>query len=429
MAVRSRAYAWYVLALLTGMNLFNYIDRFVIYAMYDDLRRIFGFSNAQLGAFSSAFFVVHAVLILPFGWAGDRYDRRKLVAFGVILWSLATLSAAYAVGFVTLLLAMGVIGLGEAAYGPVAYTVLCESFRPDEKSKIIGIFNLGTIAGAALGLVAGLLLGFPSAFQIVALPGLVLGVMALYLDVPPLRTNLVKKSTRLRTMFTDAVRVMNFRTLRWLLAGSILISFAAGGYISWFADFIQQNKGFTKTGAIWTLAPIVFTAGPLGVVAGGLFGDAMLRRVPYGRVLAMAVGFAMAVPSALAAIYIDHGWGFFVPAFFLMFFIPFYNGPMVAVIDDVVDDADANSAQGSWIFLLHLLGTAPSSYAVGLASDYIGLRNAMLLPTAATFLAAVFCFVGCRFVEGDMAARTKRAKQVEERHAAESGSLQPVWDS
>jgi hypothetical protein len=66
---------------------------------------------------------------------------------------------------------------------------------------------------------------------------------------------------------------------------------------------------------------------------------------------------------------------------------------------------------------------------VGLASDYIGLRNAMLLPTAATLLAAVFCFVGCRFVDRDMAARKKRAKEVEERHAAESGSLQPVWDS
>src|SRR5688500_7542188 len=75
--------------LLTVINFVNYLDRMVVVTMYDDLRRVFQLSNGQLGALSAGFYVVHALATVPFGWASDRYDRRRVIAVGVLSWSLA----------------------------------------------------------------------------------------------------------------------------------------------------------------------------------------------------------------------------------------------------------------------------------------------------------------------------------------------------
>src|ERR1700761_3340188 len=115
---RSKPYGRYIVGLLTVINFVNYLDRMVVVTMYDDLRRIFHFDNAQLGALSSGFFLVHALATLPLGWASDLFDRRHVIAIGVIAWSAATLGSGFAVGFISMLLLRAGVGIGEAAYGP-----------------------------------------------------------------------------------------------------------------------------------------------------------------------------------------------------------------------------------------------------------------------------------------------------------------------
>jgi MFS family permease len=222
-----RRYAWYIVGLLTAINFLNYVDRMVIVTMYDDLRDRFGFSNDQLGAFWAAFFAVHALATFPLGWASDRIDRRKIIGLGVIVWSLATLGSASAWGFVSMLVLRGAVGIGEAAYGPPANALLCEVF-PGKKAAVVGIFNGGMLLGACVGLAAGGLVGFPRAFQAVAVPGFVLGALAMTLRVSPERTQPAGKA-ELGKMFLDGVRMLKIPTLRWMLPSGILISFAAGG--------------------------------------------------------------------------------------------------------------------------------------------------------------------------------------------------------
>src|SRR5262249_34006263 len=147
----------------------------------------FHFSDAQLGAFWMAFFVVHAVATFPLGWLSDRIDRRKIIGLGIIAWSLATLGSAYAWGFVSMLFFRSLIGIGEAAYGAPANALLCEIF-PEKKSLLVGIFNAGMFVGACVGMAFGATIGFPGAFKAVAIPGILLGIAALRLQVPPDRT-------------------------------------------------------------------------------------------------------------------------------------------------------------------------------------------------------------------------------------------------
>lgn len=414
----SRRYAWYVLGLLTTINLVNYVDRMVIVSMYDDLRRIFHVSNAEIGLLGGSFFAVHAITTYPFGWMADRYNRIWILAIAVFGWSLATLGTAYALSFAVLLVFRSMVGVGEAAYGPVSNALLCEIF-PESKARAVGIFNGGMFAGACIGMAVGFLLGFPTAFEVVAVPGLVLGVLVVFLKVPKVRPGTEAPAgvsfTQIRR---DFVHVFSSRTMQWMLASGILISFTAGASISWVVDFFKQSKDIPDAAITPIFGAIALTGGVSGVVAAGFVADRLQKRFPWGRTGTIAYGFAMAIPFSLIAIYVDGGWYFLAGSWMQMFFLPWYNGPMAAVIDDVVDDRDANGAQAAFTFWIHLLGTAPAPYVVGLASDYIGLRTAMLLPTATCAVAAVCALMAGRHVGADMEARRRRAEQHPRRAAA-----------
>jgi MFS transporter, Spinster family, sphingosine-1-phosphate transporter len=416
--------AVYTASLLTAINFVNYLDRMVVVTMYDDLRRVFHLSNGQLGALSTAFYIVHAAATIPFGWASDRFDRRRVIAVGVLAWSTATLGSAYALGFVSLLLLRGAVGIGEAAYGPASSALLCE-VDPKRKARLNAIYNGGMFAGACAGLWLGGALGFPRAFELVALPGFALGLLALTLPIAANRTHLRPDHKRrtlrhvLREMAEGVRGTLRIRTLRWMLASAVLISFAAGGYVTWIVDFTVSVKGMSQAEARPLYALIALTGGILGVLAGGFVADRWQARSARGRVLTMALGFFAAFPFCIGVIFIDHGIAYIAVAWLLMFFLPFYNGPMPAVIDDVVDDDQATSAQAAFIPFLHILGTGSAALVVGYASEIpsIGLRGAFALPAFATLLAGIFAYRASHFVADDMRAKRERAGSKRPQHA------------
>jgi len=408
--VITRRYAWYVLAVLTSLNFVNYVDRMLIVGMYDQFREQFHLSNTQIGALQASFFIVHALLILPFGWLGDRVDRRTVIAVGAIVWSLATLGTAYALGFATLILLRSLVGVGEAAYLPVSNAILCESFRPDEKARTIACFNIGMFAGACVGLLIGVQLGFPLAFQVVAAPGIALGVLALCLRVPARREGAQPVSgIRVGRFLADSWRALRYPSVRWMLGAGILISFTAGGFVAWVPDFMDHSKGLTTREATRTLFLLIVTSGPLGVFVGGRVADALYRRFRFGRPITIAISFLLATPCAFGVIYLPMGASWYVCAWLLNFFLPWYNGPMAASVDDVVDDEESSTAQGGFSALIHLVGTGPGSIVVGAAITRWSYETALLFPTFACLLAVPFCLIACARIGRDMDAREERA--------------------
>jgi MFS transporter, Spinster family, sphingosine-1-phosphate transporter len=400
----SRRYAWYVLALLTALNFVNYVDRQMIVGMFDDFERVYGLNEPQFGALGTSFFVVHSLTTLPLAWLADRYDRRLVLGLAAIVWSLATLGTVWAGGFIALLFLRGLVGVGEAAYLPVSNALLAESFRADEKSKVVGIFNAGMLVGACVGIRWGVRLGIPRAFEVVAIPGIVLGIVALFLKITPHRVDRPGVLPTFGSMFRDARATLSTKTARWMLLAGIFISFTAGAYIYWFVKFIEIYQGLNRFEATGRLFWIVLTAGASGVVVGGVIADRIYRRIRNGRPLAIALGFVLAIPCAAGSLYTT-GTAYYVFAWLTMFFLPWYNGPMAAVIDDIVDDDKAATAQGAFSTVLHLLGTAPGAIMIGFLIQPLGLREALLIPTGTILLAALCCLAGARHVVPDMAAK------------------------
>jgi predicted MFS family arabinose efflux permease len=404
--LRSRQYAWYVLGLLATLNFFNYGNRNVILPVYDDLRAAFGFSNAELGLLTTVFMGLHAMVALPAGWAADRYDRRAVIAIGAAVWSAGGFAVAMAAGTGSMLAGRAVAGLGTGALVPVANALLCDVFPAKDKARTVSVFNIGLFLGGAAGFGIGAVLGYPLGVLVVAAPPIALALLVARLDVPARRASIADERDRVHWhVFTaQALSVLRVPTLRWLLGGAILISFANGGYLAWFVEFVSATKGLSLEEATLVFGASALTGGLSGVVVGGVVADRLYRYVPFGRLAAISLGLGTAVPFALLAIYVDRGAGFVAAAWALMFFIPWYHGPMAAVVDDLVSDDRAATAQAGIICLMHLLGTAPSSYVVGLVADRVGLRTAMLVPTAAVLLAAAVFAGGWRHLEADRAA-------------------------
>lgn len=406
MRVPTRAYGWYVLGLLASANFLHYANRNVVVTMYDDLRSAFSFSNAELGLLSTAFMATHAAGTLGFGWLADRRDRRAVMAFGLIAWSGGAVLGAYAFGLGSMLLSRALVGLGTAACVPVANAFLCDVFPRASKARSVAVFNLGLFVGGLAGVVLGTVAGFPLAFLVVGVPGFFVAAAVARLRIggrPAPSAATVSADLAL----AGAASVLANRTFRWTVLAASLMAFAAGGYLAWFYDFLVNVKRAAEGQAVGLLV-VALVAGLFGVLTGGALGDRLARRVAWGRQAAMAIGFAVSAPLAIAVLYVPLGAAFYAASALLMFFISWYHGPLAASVDDLVPPHRAATAQGLYIACMHLFGTAPSSYLVGELADRVGLRTALLVPTAAMLLAALATAASFRGLARDSVVQRAR---------------------
>ena len=188
-APRTPRSAYFALAVLTFVNLFNYLDRYVVSGIVESLKPALHLSDAQAGSLMTGFIVVYMLASPVFGVLGDRGSRTRLVAAGVAVWSAATATAGLATGFVMLFAARAAVGIGEAAYGTIAPPLLADSFPRKVRGRVFAVFFAAIPIGSALGYVLGGLvdraLGWRYAFYLAGLPGLALAGLTLLVRDPP----------------------------------------------------------------------------------------------------------------------------------------------------------------------------------------------------------------------------------------------------
>src|SRR5262245_29551519 len=170
--------ARYALAVLTFINLFNYLDRWVVAAVVESIKKSLYLSDTQLGFVGTGFIIVYTVTSPLFGVFGDKAKRPPLIALGVALWSVATALAGFARGFWSLFISRSTVGVGEAAYGTIAPALLADFFPIERRGRVLAIFYMAIPVGSAAGYVLGGLVdqhyGWRAAFWIAGAPGLLL---------------------------------------------------------------------------------------------------------------------------------------------------------------------------------------------------------------------------------------------------------------
>src|SRR5208337_3644324 len=180
-----------LLAVLALINFVNFADRQVLNPLVPLLRRHFGVSDTWLGSLPMVLLVVLALASIPSGFLADRFNEPKIIACGVLFWSLAAIASGLAPTFAFLFVARGLVGVGEAAYAPAAQSLISDSFPRENRALSQSIFAsgmiLGGISGLALGGIMGERHGWQHAFIVVGALGVIPGLSALKLKEPARR--------------------------------------------------------------------------------------------------------------------------------------------------------------------------------------------------------------------------------------------------
>lgn len=459
MATGDRRYAWYVVGVLSVINFMNYADRQVMFALYPHVQDDLGFSDFHLGLLGAAFLVVLSVASIPGGLLADRWLRRKVIAIGVGLWSVAAALGGIARGFADLFAFRALAGVGEAAYYPAANAMISDYFPPQGRGRAMGVFSAGMVLGGGGGMIAATAIadyhGWRYAFLAAGLPGLVLAALAFRLREP----RIARPAEKRPPAMAGLCRLLGTPTVRYNVLGGICVTFCIGGLIAWTVTFLDRYfvrpSESAQTSAVlgsaaaslpapWApaLAPLVATAqasaaaavavhhaetpraeraakgelarlsglfgivallaGVLGALSGGALADRLMRRRRSGKLLVAAAGYLLGAPFVLAGLWAAEVSAFLVCLFAAMFFFTWYMGPSIAILHDVVPYRYRATVAAGYILSVHLFGDAISPPLIGLLSQAWELRLALLLPLAMAVLGALFFLFGMRTVHEDM---------------------------
>jgi MFS family permease len=392
--VTARSRNTHILVVLALTNLVSYAARNALFAVYPALHARFDIDDAQIGLLQTVFMLPHAAATLPFGWAGDRYDRRRVIIAGVVLASIAGAAGALVDSYGGLAVSRACVGLGTAAVVPIANSILAQIFEGPHKASRLSIFNLGLFLGGVAGFAAGIALGFPFVVIALAVPSLALAGVIGRLPVPahaepPPEVAWWRYLAQFVTRFVGEARVLlRIRTLRWVMLSSTAMAFAAGGYNAWLKEFLTRDKHMSD-GEATTLLSLALCGGLSGILVGGRIADRLRARFASGRLWTIAIGMTLTVPCAILAIELPAGTALYVAGVATLFFISWYHAPMAASVDDLAPQGRRVAAQGLVIFTMHMIGTAPASWVIGEVSKRSTLHLAMWVPTIALVVAAL----------------------------------------
>ncbi len=386
--------ARFAVVVLTAMNLLNYFDRYVPSAVKDLFKHDLHLTDAQTSWPLTAFVVVYMITSPIFGALADRVKRTVLIAAGVAVWSIATGAAAFATGFLTLLLARALVGVGEAAYATLAPPLLGDMFPPSKRNRVLTWFYVAIPVGAALGFsvggVLGARFGWRVAFLACGVPGLAVAALALRVKDPGGAVGAGPPAPA----WPAALRALSKnRTYVYAVAGYAAVTFAAGGMADWLPTYLSRVRGMDLEKAGSLVGTVTVVGGLGGTLVGGFLGDKLVGKTknPY---LALA-GLSMIPAAVLAALALAAP----TPTLSVVgigasqFFLWFYSGPINTEIVNATAPELRARAFALSILAIHILGDAISPPILGAVSDATGsLALAVsIVPVAMAVGALIWC--------------------------------------
>lgn len=392
-------------ALLTGMNLLNYVDRFVLPAVIERVRRDIPMSDTEQGVALTAFIWVYMVTAPVFGRLGDTGSRKRLIALGVGLWSIATALGAFVTGLWGLIAARALVGVGEAAYATISPSLIADYYPPSRRGRLMAMFFVATPVGSALGYVLGGSIAraysWRAAFLAVGLPGLALALAALAIREPP-RGQFDRDAAAtppLRDVWPSLVA-----NRPWLLTtlGWTAYTFAIGGLAQWMPSYLQRVRHMDLGAANNTFGAILVVAGLAGTLAGGGLVERLRGRVRHPDLWVCGVTTAAGVPFVWLAFRLQGGAAVWASIAVAEFFLFFGTGPVNAVLLNALPPAVRTTGFAASILMIHLLGDAVSPALIGFVSDRASLAAAVLLVPFAFALAAAVWLYAQRALPGEI---------------------------
>jgi predicted MFS family arabinose efflux permease len=414
------------LVILFAINILNFYDRQVLSTLTEPVRKEFHLSDTQIGWMTTAFTLVYAVIGVPLGRLADRWNRKKLLASGVTVWSALTASTAVAGTYGFLLFSRLGVAVGEAVCAPVATSWLADLYPSNKRSGALALFMLGVPIGTALssfcsGPVAQAF-GWRAAMVLAAGPALLL--------IPALLT-LAEPQTEPQPSGSGPWEpaspwsVLRIPTLWWIIASGAVFNFTMYAFAVFLASFLMRVHGVSLASAGIASGCIFGIGGVLGGAVAGRVGDHVADQRKDGRMRAASLAALIAAPLVFLGVMQPAGAvAVALPLLGLAYgFFNMYYGLVYSSIHDIVSPSLRGTTMAFYFMVMYLGGASFGSVITGNLSDRlahraalaagspsiteaakaIGLQQAMfIIPGMAVALALVL-YAGSRTIESDMA--------------------------
>ncbi|XP_078680075.1 protein spinster homolog 1-like isoform X1 [Branchiostoma floridae x Branchiostoma belcheri] len=420
-------------AVLVFVNLLNYMDRFTLAGVLIDIQSFYSISNSDAGLLQTSFILSYMVLAPLFGYLGDRYNRKFLMAAGILFWSGMTLAGSFIPKehFWLFLMMRAMVGIGEASYSTIAPTIIADMFTKDRRTTMLTFFYFATPVGSGLGFIVGtnvakLLGGWQWALRVTPVLGVVAVVLILLFVPNPPRGEADGGNTRLTntSFLTDLKQLCRNGSFMLDTAGFTCVSFVTGALALWAPSFIAyaMTDGHKPTDKMQADIALIFggitcAAGVIGTVAGAEWGKRWKKSDPTADPLVCAIGMLGCTPFLYFALLLSRTN--IIVTYVLVLLGEIFlclNWTLVAdIVLYVVIPTRRSTAEAVQIVICHLLGDAGSPYLIGIVSDalasghdnyiikYQSLKNALFINTFVCVIGGAF-FLGCAFfIVGDRA--------------------------
>ncbi len=292
------------LAVLLALNLLNYIDRSVLYAVQELIKGEFHGSDANFGMLTSIFFIFYMIAAPFMGPLAERFRRKPVIIAGALVWSAATLLTGVTHNFTELLIRHTLVGVGEASFVILSPTFVADMFPENQRGRVMGVFYLAIPVGTALGYILGGYLGpaygWRVPFYVGAAPGVLLAFLLWFIPEPEWGQFDFEAKTPSRDTVRGLVKNPAFITAS---LGMAMMTFALGGLQVWMPTFLHRAHGYTLVHANQLFGLSIAVNGLVASLAGGWLSDYLLRYTKAAHYLVSAVSLGLGIPAMWMALY------------------------------------------------------------------------------------------------------------------------------
>ncbi len=371
-------YKHYVLGVLVVVYVFNFIDRQILSILLEPIRKDLGLSDTQLGFLSGvAFAIFYATMGIPIARLADRSSRVNIISWCLAAWSLMTAVCGLAGNFWQLMAGRVGVAIGEAGASPSSHSLISDYFTPETRASAMGIYSMGVPIGTLIGLMAGGWLvhffDWRTAFIVVGLPGILMGIIVrMTVKEPPRGNTDVVRRHQEPAPLMEVVRYLwarrSFRHVTLGVAAHAFVSYGVNGWLpAFFARSYQMSSGEIGT---WLSLLIGISAG-LGTFIGGFWSDRWAKSDRRWYVWIPGITLAAGVPFFLVAIMSYDKYVTLMMLTLPLFFGYIYLGPTFAVIQGLAEVRMRAIASAILLFVISLIGLGLGPFLVGVLSDYL----------------------------------------------------------
>ncbi len=380
----------------------------VVNSMFSFIKADWAINDTQSGWLVSVIYLSIGILTFPVSLVIDRWSRTKTIGIMAIIWSLATALCAFTGNYVQLFMARILIGFGEAGYAPGGTALISGMYPIEKRSRMMGLWNASIPIGSAIGVTMGGIiaasLGWKHAFGIVAVPGLIVAILFLFVkDYKTVDLSYVDKSNnKVKMERKDIFREFLSRpSVLYTYFGMAAIVFVTTALIVWLPTYFASELSIEPKLA-GTLAGGVMMLALIGAPLGGFITDKWREKQPNARLLFPTISTILSALVLFISLFLLRGTAQIIGLFIFGMWIMTFLAGAAAVTQDVIHPGMRATSYAIAVAVQNLLGSFTAPIVLGRISDLSNIKTAMSILPFVLLIGTLLFFLGSKYYLKDM---------------------------